>query len=297
MARIQSRVWVATSLRLAVALSICFQGSVPRGLSAFAQEKPSQAGMPALAASLGAQLHGAGVKSVVIFDLRGPDDQSLPLGSWLADQISKTLANTGQGLQVINRVRLAAEMKTRNLGGEDTVQTPVLAQVSESVEADGYVTGSFGPFKDQIGVTLVVWRTSDVRQAKGYSLMLNGRVPLGPEEASHLTVPLESLRPSDGIFRAGHAGMTVAECDYCPPPQFSAAPVWKQKQGTILMAIVVSPEGRPAQIKVTTSVDHELDAQAVKAVASYKFRPAVDPDGEPAAVHMPFAVIFRATNK
>jgi TonB family protein len=298
MARIQSRVSATVCLRLMVALSICFQGCVSRDLSAFAQENASEAEILFLARSLGAQLRGANLKSVVVFDLRGPEDQWLPFGSWLADQISMALANTGQQLQVIDRVRLAAEMKTRNLSGGDTLRTPMRAQISEAVEADGFITGSFGPFKDQVGITLVAWRTSDAKQSKGfpYAFMLNGKVPLGPEETSHLTVPLESLRPIDGIFRGGYAGTTVPQCEYCPAPQFSTAAIWRNKGRSVVLNILVSPEGYATQVKVAQSPDPELDSEAIKAVEGYKFKAAVDPDGEPIAVRMPFVIGIRVAN-
>lgn len=59
------------------------------------------------------------------------------------------------------------------------------------------------------------------------------------------------------------------------------------------MRIVVSPEGRATQIKVVESVGEEIDAQSVKAVESYRFKAAVDPDGRRVAVYMVFALAFR----
>jgi len=109
-------------------------------------------------------------------------------------------------------------------------------------------------------------------------------------------MPLDSLRPIDGVFKAGYAGMTVAECVYCPAPQFSPAAVWRVKHGTVVAMIVVSSEGHVEDVKIVQSPDAALNADAITAIQNYKFRPAIDPDGKPTAVRMPFSLTFQIKN-
>ena len=247
-----------------------------------------------LASKIAVRLSDSGIKSVVVFDLTGPDGQLLPFGSWAADQISNRLAGVDARIQVIERARIAAGMQNEHLAPKDAVAADAKTRISRLLGADSFVVGSFGPFKDQIGVTLVAYSTSNAKPGTKaqYMFMLNGKMRLDPEAASHLNVPLESLRPSDGVYNAGYAGNTVAECESCPLPQFPVATVLKVKQATIVAIIVVSPEGRVTEVKIVGSPDIELNAEAIKAIKDYRYKPAVDPDGEAVSVRMPFSIIF-----
>jgi len=246
-----------------------------------------------LTSKLVKELVGSGIKTIVVFDLTGPDGQFLPFGAWLADRISDGIA--GKQIRIVDRARLDSEMHLRHLQQQDVSNAELRSSISQSLGADGFIGGSFGPFKDQIGVTLAMWRTTETNAAMTFRFvsMVNGKMPLDSEARSHLTVPLESLTPNDGIYRAGYAGRTVAKCESCPPPQFPAAALWKIKKGTVVTMIVISAEGRVSDVKIVESPDRELNTEAIRAIQSYKYKPALDPDGEPVAVRMPFTVDFR----
>jgi TonB family protein len=247
-----------------------------------------------LSRALAAALTKSNAKSVVVFDLIGPDGQSLPFGAWLADRISSSLPNVGLQTPVIDRNKLAREISDLDLS-QKGVGLEDKARISEALGADFFVDGTFGAVGDHIGITLVARNRSDIKK-KVYTSMVNGKILLDTEVETHLGVTLDSLRPSDGIFKSGIAGMTVPQCDYCPLPQFSVSGVWNKKQGTVILALLISAEGRATQIKVIRSLGSELDQQAIAAAEVYRFRPALDPDGKPVAVLMPYTVTFRVAN-
>ena len=261
----------------------------------FARTGNGQSGLDALVQAMSASLVDEGIKKVVVFDLSGPDGQYLHFGSWLADQISKRLALANEKLKVIDRSDLGTQINEQHLTPKEVLEREVRARLAQLLGADGFVTGSFGPFEGNLGITLLASRGVEVKTEgiSQFATMINGKVPLDGEMSSNLTEPLESLRPRDGVFRAGSAGMTVPRCESCPPPEFSAAALWKQKQGTITLSILVSADGHVVQAKVVGSVGDELDAQAIKAVENYRFRPALDPDGRPVTVLMPYGIMFR----
>jgi len=257
------------------------------------QPHPSPADL--LAGKLAEQFAASGFKSVVIFDLTGPEGEWLPFGGWLADQFSIALARVTKGTQVIERAKLSAQMDSMYLIPKAVTTRAARVSLAEALGADGYIEGSFGPFKDQVGLTFVGWRTADVKTKNpvGASFLVNGKMPLDGEAAAHLTSPLESLRPSNGIFKAGHAGMTIPACETCPAPKYPPAALWKQKRGVVSLMLVVSPEGRASEAKVTESPDGDLNDAALEAIAATRFKPAVDPDGDPVAVRMPFHFGFQ----
>jgi TonB family protein len=116
------------------------------------------------------------------------------------------------------------------------------------------------------------------------------------EVEAHLKASLESIQPHDGIYKSGRAGMTVPQCDYCPPPQFSVNGVWSKKEGSVVLALLISVEGIVTQVKLLKSIDPQLDDQAIRTAKSYRFHPALDPDGNPATVLMPYTVKFQVSH-
>jgi TonB family protein len=273
-------------------LSLALGMPVIRGLWADAQSHGS--GIDVLARSLGVELNRSGIKRVVVFDFRPAEGKWLAFGSWLADQFSATLAQDGQGIEVVDRMRLAAAMEGRQLSFRDNLGAVTESQIAVSLGADTIVSGSFGAFGNQVGVTLVASRVSDIKLGglSKLSCVVNGKVPLDKQVSEHLEVPLNSLQPSDGINRAGTAGLTIPQCESCPDPHFSPIALFKQPRGTIVVSFVVSPEGRPTEIKVVQSVSDQLDADFIKAVLDYRFAPARDPDGDPVSARMHYSFGF-----
>jgi TonB family protein len=56
--------------------------------------------------------------------------------------------------------------------------------------------------------------------------------------------------------------------------------------------MIVTAEGKVRDLKVTKSLDKDLDKQALAAVSTWRFEPATK-DGKPVAVHLSTAVTFR----
>jgi TonB family protein len=62
--------------------------------------------------------------------------------------------------------------------------------------------------------------------------------------------------------------------------------------GTVVLALIVTKDGRAADVKVVKSLTPRLDEQAIKAVSTWRFEPATK-DGEPVAVHISVETTFR----
>lgn len=91
---------------------------------------------------------------------------------------------------------------------------------------------------------------------------------------------------------AGRNGFGAPECIYCPVPGYTD-PARKDKlQGTVMLQLTITADGRPTDIYVWKSLGGGLDAQAVKVISTWKFKPALGPDGKPAAVTTPVEVTF-----
>src|SRR5258708_5906671 len=86
-----------------MAWAFCAPGSAQQ-LLPVATEQP-RAAIAALAERLRAQLLAANKKKPFILDLTLPNDLPCPLGGWLADRISESLAQAHPELEVVNRDR------------------------------------------------------------------------------------------------------------------------------------------------------------------------------------------------
>jgi TonB family protein len=63
-------------------------------------------------------------------------------------------------------------------------------------------------------------------------------------------------------------------------------------QGTVLLSIVIEPDGHTSNILVERSLDPGLDANAIEAVGTWLFKPATK-DGEPVPVAAKVEINFR----
>ena len=92
---------------------------------------------------------------------------------------------------------------------------------------------------------------------------------------------------------AGKFGYGTPICVYCPQPSFSREAVDAKIQGSIFIEAVISRDGRPQQIRVLHGLGYGLDENAKEIVRTWRFRPAVGPDGRPADVRMVIELAFR----
>jgi protein TonB len=92
---------------------------------------------------------------------------------------------------------------------------------------------------------------------------------------------------------AGQAGASVPACVYCPAPSYTKKARKDKLQGTVVLKVTITPDGRATNISITKSLREDLDTQAINAVAKWEFKPATAPNGKVVAVTCPIEVSFR----
>jgi TonB family protein len=96
-----------------------------------------------------------------------------------------------------------------------------------------------------------------------------------------------------GAFRAGTGGVGYPSCLYCPRPDYSEDARKVKFSGTVTLQVIVQPDGSATNIEVVKGVGLGLDEKAVEAVRTWKFKPALGPNGTPVATVVPVEVSFR----
>jgi TonB family protein len=93
------------------------------------------------------------------------------------------------------------------------------------------------------------------------------------------------------VFRVG-GGVSAPRGLFTPDPEYSEEARKAKYQGTVILWLIVDPNGKPRDIKVARSLGMGLDEKAIEAVKSWKFDPARK-DGAPVAVQINVEVNFR----
>lgn len=94
-----------------------------------------------------------------------------------------------------------------------------------------------------------------------------------------------------GVYRVG-GGVSAPRALYDPDPEYSEEARKAKYQGTVLLWVIVGPDGRAHDIKVQRSLGMGLDEKAVEAVRKWRFEPAKK-DGRAVAVQVNIEVNFR----
>ena len=105
--------------------------------------------------------------------------------------------------------------------------------------------------------------------------------------------PGEGGGTGGGAFRAGVNGVGVPVCLYCPIPQYSDEARKAKYQGTVVLQVTITTDGRAINISIVKGPGLGLEEKAIEAVKGWKFKPAVGPSGKPVATIVPIEVTFR----
>jgi periplasmic protein TonB len=93
-----------------------------------------------------------------------------------------------------------------------------------------------------------------------------------------------------GAFRVG-GGVSAPKAIYSPDPEYSEEARKVKHMGTVVLWLVVGPDGKPRDIKVLRTLGLGLDEKAIEAVKNWRFDPAMK-DGKPVAVQINVEVNF-----
>jgi protein TonB len=94
-----------------------------------------------------------------------------------------------------------------------------------------------------------------------------------------------------GPYRVG-GGVTAPRALYAPDPEYSEEARKAKYQGTVVLWVVVGPDGRVHDVRLQRSLGMGLDEKAIEAVKTWRFEPSRK-DGQPVAVQVNVEVNFR----
>jgi len=102
----------------------------------------------------------------------------------------------------------------------------------------------------------------------------------------------EQLAAQAGPVYRADQGITPAKPVRTPDPKYPKTAVKTKGQGTVVLCLIVGPEGRVSDVRVARSLSPDLDDAAVKTVYSWAFAPATK-NGRSVASQLWTEVSFR----
>jgi TonB family protein len=244
-----------------------------------------------LAARIADPLQKVHATKIVFADLKGPEGQTHPVGRWLADELANSCNKNFPDLEIIIRPENEGAAKGVDEAGNQKQVFKSLEEWARSVGASVFVTGSFAKTADGIGISLRALSSSDSPRSLAEA---TGVIPVSNEITRLSSEPIPS--PKDGIPHAGVGGVGVPKCIYCPPPQYSGDARKAKVEGSVVLQVVITTDGRAINVKIVKDPGNGLGMKAVESVRKWKFQPAVGPDGKPVAITVPIEVTFRLFN-
>jgi protein TonB len=104
--------------------------------------------------------------------------------------------------------------------------------------------------------------------------------------------PGEGGGTGGGMFRAGINGVGSPVCIYCPQPEYSDEARKAKYQGTVLLDVTVTADGRVLNPLVLKGPGLGLEEKAIAQVKNWKMRPAIGPSGKPVNCRVQIEVTF-----
>ena len=131
-------------------------------------------------------------------------------------------------------------------------------------------------------------RTNLIRTAVAFALILAAVGTVGLRRSIAQDTP-------ERVYKVGN-GVTSPKVLYKVDPQYSEEARKAKVEGTVLLNLVIQPDGMAHDISVVTGPGYGLDLMAMQAVAQWRFQPGTL-DSQPVAVRARIEVNFKLVDK
>ncbi len=198
------------------------------------------------------------------------------------------------GIHFVRRESVINILEGRGFIALDAYIPDVLKAVATSAGADILVTDTLQWQSDGYELNSEVFDAVRGKKLDEFRAKIARPVPDSGGE------PLVFKDPESGVSvivpRSKQSRPPVVEnpaCDRCPGPSYTPEARADKLQGRVLVLATITEQGIVEDIGVIDGLADGLTDQALEAVRSWHFKPAIGKDGKPFATRMPLEVSFR----
>jgi TonB family protein len=278
--------------------------ATPAQQASMAASAVSSPEIDALAGKLATQIIKNKLKSVVVVGVIGPSKHVTELGKELREILSDSLARQGGKFTVIDGEAIRAILH-KNRIAEDMLYSDALGDwIALHMQADGIVTGHIDGVRDGSAVlTTELLRMSKYEtnpRAELHSTILLTQSQIHAADRKYVPSAEEATakydneraRMEESTTKNSNGQAKMAACLSCPKPEYSSQARARGVRGTVYLLVIVQKDGTADNVLVTSPLGYGLDSMAVNSVLRWKFKPAIDPQGNPAASQVPIEIFF-----
>ncbi len=243
-----------------------------------------QSQMADLSAQVVSALEQSNIKGkVVLLDFSGPGLEVTQLGRNLADQLFDTMLKTAKKFTIVDRNEMFEELRKDNPSFSASSDIDP-GRVVPLTHADTEILGHLEKGSDSISLKLEIRRIKKMKTVA----KLAESLPVSAETKTQISRVISSSEYAE----AGAISYTMPACIHCPTPPYSDAAFRSRAQGSVVLSVLIGPDGRAHDITVKKHFSADLDSSAINAVRDWKFKPASGPDGQPTTVRMLIEIDF-----
>jgi len=240
-----------------------------------------------LASQMADAINHAKAKTVAVFDFVGPDNKMTALGQKLADDLSAALAKSSSAFGVEDRTKIHEALERNYLASSVLNDLDIAQRFARSLEIQAFVIGKLALKDSSLSIEATLVRVKSGSRIKRLRVIS----PLTQEMRALMDKTIDEDLYAN-LHVAGVNGYSYPSCLYCPPAEYGPKATANKAQGTVTLIVVVGIDGRAHDIRVAKASGYDLDEEALRAVRSWRFKPATGPDGKPVAVRQIIEVAF-----
>ena len=229
-------------------------------------------------------------KSVLVFDFWGPDKKLNALGQYLAQNFSAELSNLPAPFSVLDRSKIIDGCAKHTFSSTALGDPATSVWLANDLGAKVAILGKLAIRDEQLMIEVTSYKTQDGKSIAGFkaSLALTNDMRVLMDKIVP-NIPPEQLAKASW---SGKNGSTYPKCVYCPQAPYDQRAADRHLQGTVTLMTVVGADGKAHEMFVVKALPNGLTQSAVDTVRTWKFQPALGPDGQPVDVWQTIEVTF-----
>jgi TonB family protein len=232
-------------------------------------------------------------KSVIVLDFSGPGEKDTALGQALAQKFSLALSKSSDAFSVAARGEINESLAKKALLPTGFNDTGLALLAASEFRIESIIIGKITVVGDRLGIAVECYRVDSGKWINGFNT--TSTITAEMRDLMNKRVQYATVQPDPTIPVSGKGGYTHPTCVMCPAAHYDGQEAPHHYVGTVILSVVITADGNADDIVVLKAVPYGLTAKAIEAVKSWKFKPARNPHGSPAAVRQQVLLTFHIT--